>query len=71
MAGHIIIGLDPLSKTRFVEAVRQTLTAAHLPAQDYAGHSLVIRAATMAAMAGLNDSTIQTLGQWKSALYQL
>ena len=61
----------PLSKTRFVEAVRQALTAAHLPAQDYAGHSFRIGAATTAAMAGLEDSTIQTLGRWKSASYQL
>ena len=43
----------PLSKTRFVEAVRKALTAAHLPAQDYAGHSFRIGAATTAAMAGL------------------
>ena len=59
-----------LSKTRFVEAVGQALTAAHLPAQDYAGHSFRIGAATMAAMAGLKDSTIQTLGRLKSASYQ-
>ena len=52
----------PLSKTRFVEAVRLALTAAHLPAQDYAGHSFRIGAATTAAMAGLEDSTIQSLG---------
>ena len=51
-----------LSKTQFVEAVRQALTEAHLPAQDYAGHSFRIGAATTAAMAGLEDSTIQTLG---------
>ena len=52
----------PLSKTRFVEAVRQALTAAHLPAQDYAGHSFRIGAVTTAAMA---------LGRWKSTSYQL
>ena len=61
----------PLSKTRFVEAIRQALTAAHLPAKDYAGHSFRIGAATTAAMAGLEDSTIQTLGRWKSDSYQL
>ena len=61
----------PLSKTRFVEAVRQALTAALLLAQDYASHSFRIGAATTAAMAGLEDSAIQTLGQWKSASYQL
>ena len=61
----------PLSKMRFVEAVRQALTAAQLPAQDYAGHSFRIGAATTAAMAGLEDSTIQTLGWWRSDSYQL
>ena len=61
----------PLSKTRFVEAVRQALTAAHLPAQDHAGHSFRIGAATTAATARLEDSAIQTIGHWKSASYQL
>lgn len=48
----------PLSKTRFMEAVKQALTIAHLPAQDYAGCSFRIRAATTAAMAGLENSAI-------------
>ena len=61
----------PLSKTKFVEATRQALTAAQLPAKDYAGHSFRIGAATTAAMAGLEDSAIQTLGRWKSSSYQL
>ena len=61
----------PLSKTKFVEAIRRALTAANLPAKDYAGHSFRIGAATTAASAGLEDSTIQTLGRWKSASFQL
>ena len=61
----------PLSKTWFVEAVRQALTTAYLPAQDYAGHSFRIGAATTAAMVELEYSTIQTLGWWKSVSYQL
>ena len=61
----------PLSKIKFVEATRQALSAAHLPAKDYAGHSFRIGAATTAAMSGLEDSTIQTLGRWKSSSYQL
>ena len=71
--GALFIWQDgtPLSRTQFVEAVRQALSAAHLPAQDYAGHSFRIGAATTAAMAGLEDSTIQTLGRWRSDSYQL
>ena len=61
----------PLSKSKFVEAVRQALSAAHLPAQDYAGHSFRIGAATTAAMEGVEDSTIQTLGRWRSTSYLL
>ena len=61
----------PLSKTKFVDATRQALSAANLPAKDYAGHSFRIGAATTAATAGLEDSTIQTLGRWKSTSYQL
>ena len=53
----------PLSKTKFVGATRQALSAANLPAKDYAGYSFRIGAATTAATAGLEDSTIQTLGR--------
>ena len=61
----------PLSKSKFVEVVRKTLAAANLPAQQYAGHSFRNGAATTAAMMGLQDSAIQTLGCWKSDCYQL
>jgi len=60
----------PLSKTKFIEATREALTVTGLPAKDYAGHSFRIGAATTAAAAGLEDSTIQTLGRWKSSSYQ-
>ena len=44
-----------LSKTKFIDATRQALSAANLPAKDYAGHSFRIGAATTAATAGLED----------------
>ena len=61
----------PLSKPKFVEHVRQALLSANLPAHLYAGHSFRIGAATTAAAAGIEDSTIQTLGRWKSSSYLL
>jgi len=59
------------SKSKFVEEVRQGLLSANLPAHLYAGHSFHIGAATTAASAGIEDSTIQTLGRWHSSSYLL
>ena len=61
----------PLSKPKFVEHVRKTLLSANIPARLYAGQSFCIGAATTAATAGMEDSTIQTLGRWKSSSYLL
>ena len=62
---------SPLSRTRFVAEVRKALSQANLPASSFAGHSFRIGAATTAASAGVEDSTIQTLGRWKSDSYLL
>ncbi len=59
----------PLTKARFVDAVRSALATAGLNPKDYAGHSFRIGAATTAHSRGLNDSTIQTLGRWSSSAY--
>ena len=61
----------PLSKSKSVKSVRAALTRAGLPALDYAGHSLQIGAGTTAATAGVEESTIQTLGRWQSSSYFL
>ena len=63
--------LLPLSKSKFVDHVRQALLAANIPAHLYSGHSFRIGAATTAASAGIEDSTIQTLGRWKISAYLL
>lgn len=72
-AGPLFIWQDgsPLQKPQFNKAVRLALTQAKLPAEKFAGHSFRIGAATTAASAGLEDSTIQTLGRWKSSSYLL
>ena len=72
-AGPLFIWQDgtPLQKPQFNKAVKLALTQAQLPAEKFAGHSFRIGAATTAASAGLEDSTIQTLGRWKSSSYLL
>eukprot|EP00731_Ephydatia_muelleri_P032875 Em0024g419a len=57
----------PLLKPKFVSEVGKALSTLGLPACDYAGHSFRIGAATAAAAAGIEDSTIQLLGRWNSA----
>ena len=59
-------------KVKFVDHVlRHALLAANVPAHLYTRHSFGIGAATTAASAGIEDSTIHTLGQWKSSAYLL
>ena len=56
----------PLTKARFTDKVRTLLQDAGLPYNHFAGHSFCIGAATAAAAAGLEDSTIRALGRWNS-----
>ena len=60
---------QPALKSWFVEQLRGILEAAGLPQHLYAGHSFRIGAATTAALKGVEDSTIQTLGRWHSAAF--
>ena len=55
----------------FVDSVRSALTKANFPADIFTGHSFCIGAATTAASAGICDSSIQSLGHWKSNAYLL
>ena len=58
-----------LIKQEFVCEIRKVLLRLGLPDNEYAGHSFRIGAATSAAMAGVEDSTIQLLGRWQSAAF--
>ena len=58
-----------LTRAGFVSGMRVALSAAGYAAQDYAGHSFRIGAATTAARCGIQDSLIKTLGRWESTAY--
>ena len=60
---------QPLTKSKFTQRIRQALQVVGLPCQSFAGHSFRIGAATSAARAGIEDSTIQMLGRWNSAAF--
>lgn len=59
----------PVVKSWFVQQIRAIIGLLGLPHVDYAGHSFRIGAATSAALAGVEDSTIQALGRWQSAAF--
>ena len=71
-AGPLFLGSDgtPLSKQRLVREVRAALEAGGVQPDGYSGHSFRVGAATTAARQGMEDSTIQTLGRWKSEAYK-
>ena len=62
---------QPLTRTRLVAAVRQTLKAAGFNPDNFVGHSFRIGAATTAAVGGVPVDVIKMLGRWKSDTYQL
>ena len=64
----VALGL-PLTKARFVEGVKSTLSRAGVPSEGYSGHSFRIGAATTAARAGIQDSAIQAMGRWASSAF--
>lgn len=57
------------TKPWFMGHIRTALGSLGLPQGDFAGHSFRIGAATTAALRGMEDSTIQTLGRWHSAAF--
>ena len=58
-----------LTRHRFVNAVQDGLKKAGIDQKNYSGHSFQIGAATTAAMKGIDDSIIKTLGRWESLAY--
>ena len=60
---------ETLRKSTFITEIQQILENLSFPQHQYAGHSFRIGAATSAALAGVEDSTIQLLGRWRSAAF--
>ena len=58
-----------LTRDRFVVSVRAALRMQEVDDSRYSGHSFRIGAATTAALRGLLDTLIKTLGGWKSSAY--
>lgn len=65
----ILDGGEALTKSAFVDRFRSILRDIGVQASQFAGHSFRIGAATTAAMVGIEDSMIQTLGRWHSAAF--
>ena len=59
----------PVTKPWFIQKVREFLNSVGAPHLQFASHSFRIGAATTAAMVGVEDSMIQTLGRWHSAAF--
>ena len=59
----------PLTRSRLVHRLRLALRASGIDDSKYSGHSFRIGAATTAAAAGTQDSTIQMLGRWQSQAF--
>ena len=59
----------PLTRPRFVDAVRDALRKTGLDEEKYCSHSFRIGAATTAASKGMEDCIIKTLGRWESVAY--
>ena len=58
----------PLTRAHFTERLRSLLSTAGI-AGRYSSHSFRIGAATSAALAGVPEHMIQTLGRWTSSAY--
>ena len=57
---------SPLTRQQLGSKFQTTLSKAGAQCDKFSSHSFGMGAATTAAAKGLSDSTIQTLGRWKS-----
>ena len=69
--GPLFIWADgrPLTRSCFAEEIRNALSQAGVVQSRYCTHSFRIVAATTAAVKGMEDPLIKTLGRWESTAY--
>ena len=60
-----------LSRQKLVSEVHSALVTDGLDGNGFTGHSFRIDAATTAKAKGVSDSTVKTLGRWRSDAFQL
>ncbi len=63
--------MRPLTKQQFVGKVKAALIRTGIDATQYKGHYFQIGAATTAAVRGVPESRIKTMGRWASSTYLL
>ena len=61
---------SPLTRVKLSSVISNLLKVCNIEG-DYTGHSFRIGAATTAAMVGIPDNMIKTLGRWSSEAYRL
>ena len=59
----------PLSREALVQWLQKAPLAAGMDPTKFLGHLFRIGAASVAAVRGIHESTIQALGQWNSDCY--
>ena len=72
VSGPLLVFKDGsyLTRDRLILYIRSALNAAGVDTRGYSGQSFRIGAATTAALAGVEDSTIKMLGRCESSAYQ-
>ena len=68
-----LAGVCPLTREYFVAHMRSALTDAGIDSSLHSGHSFQVGAATCtaAALCGVQDPLMRTLGQWESSAYTI
>lgn len=62
---------EPLTRYQFTSVLKRGVRVLGLSPDNYGSHSFRIGAATSAAMCGLSDNEIQSLGRWKSSAFKI